>query len=30
MREFGSHRRFDLARGAEAVRPFIDALSFLR
>jgi cystathionine beta-lyase/cystathionine gamma-synthase len=28
MREFGSIVSFDLARGAEAVRPFIDALEF--
>jgi cystathionine beta-lyase/cystathionine gamma-synthase len=28
MREFGSIVAFDLARGAEAVRPFIDALEF--
>jgi cystathionine beta-lyase/cystathionine gamma-synthase len=28
MREFGSIVSFDLARGAEAVRPFVDALEF--
>jgi cystathionine beta-lyase/cystathionine gamma-synthase len=28
MREFGSIVTFDLARGAEAVKPFIDALEF--
>ena len=28
MREFGSIVAFDLARGAEAVRPFLDALEF--
>jgi cystathionine beta-lyase/cystathionine gamma-synthase len=28
MREFGTIVSFDLARGAEAVRPFIDALEF--
>ncbi len=28
MREFGTIVTFDLARGAEAVRPFIDALEF--
>ena len=28
MREFGSIVAFDLARGAEAVRPFVDALEF--
>ncbi len=28
MREFGSIVSFDLARGAEAVRPFVDALDF--
>jgi cystathionine beta-lyase/cystathionine gamma-synthase len=28
MREFGSIVSFDLARGAEAVRPFLDALEF--
>jgi cystathionine gamma-synthase len=28
MREFGSIVSFDLARGAEAVRPFVDSLEF--
>jgi cystathionine beta-lyase/cystathionine gamma-synthase len=28
MREFGSIVAFDLARGGEAVRPFVDALEF--